>query len=358
MEWMGKTDLAKVHERSKTMEIRIADIRIGLQRAWESVTDADNAQYIAERVVATHMRKDARINAIRESLEDLEKCLQLSQLDITLVRDSRATRVYDFNKVPGILHMKRINDEAVDLAKAYGVSAIGIGNTGGVHTLDTWVTGVAERDLIGAFAWNGGSYGVVAYGSAEPFFGTNPIAYAIPTNDRPIILDMATSEIPFMNLVSAIKQGKMLEYGRGVDEEGRPTRDPNEVYDLEADTDCRLLPMGAGYKGSAIMLLVEVLTGALVGATMSREAIEDPAVDEFGGIFFCIDISSFTDLSSFKSRVSTMAQQIRQSKPAHGLTEVSLPGDGGYKRERRIVEQGFIVLEDELVNRINELGRG
>lgn len=62
---------------------------------------------------------------------------------------------------------------------------------------------------------NGGPAVVVPYGAAgvrkSSMFGTNPISYAIPTDKDPIIVDMATSEIPFFELLDGKKNNKKMK---------------------------------------------------------------------------------------------------------------------------------------------------
>lgn len=116
---------------------------------------------------------------------------------------------------------------------------------------------------------------MIPYGGTDGFFGTNPVFYAIPTNDEPILADMATSEIPFFEYSRAKKEGKKLPRIGRVMADGIPTDDPeNGTEEHEA----RLLPMGGGYKGYAVNLLIEVMTGNLVrsfsgGAAKSKELL-------------------------------------------------------------------------------------
>lgn len=338
------------------MNIKIEELTRRLTAAWSAVTDAKSASYIAEKIVITALRKDSRMNPIRESLQDLAITRGLHRHDIKTISSKGSSRVYDFGGCPGITHLKKINDEAVKLAKQYGLAALGIRNTGGIHSLSTWVIGIPEHDCIGFFAWNGGSYTTVPYGSREPFFGTNPIAYSIPTLTNPIVLDMSTSEIPFMNLMKAIHNNEPLGPRQGLDDAGRETTDPRKVYDIENDGAVKLSPVGAGHKGSAIMIFLEILTGSFVGAKMSREATDDPFTpSEFGGLFMCFDLKAFCEPQTFKENVSRMTSQIRASNPAFGFHEVQIPGDHEFEREQENKRRGTILLDDDLIVQLNSL---
>jgi LDH2 family malate/lactate/ureidoglycolate dehydrogenase len=258
--------------------------------------------------------------------------------------------------MPGITFMPDLTEKAVVLAKEYGVGIVSIKNSGGVDALSPWLLDIPSHDCIGLFAWNGGSYTTVPFGSTEPFFGTNPIAYAIPTSDEPLLLDMSTSEIPFMDLMQAIQKGVSLPERAGLDELGRVTTDASRVYDIDTDSDVKLLPMGGSYKGSAIMLLVEIITGAFIDSKMAREATSSTQIpEEFGGVLVAIDIATFTSPSLFKVRVTNMIRQIRLSQPAPGFANVRVPGDKSYEREQNRLHSGTICLEETLVAELRQL---
>ena len=105
--------------------------------------------------------------------------------------------------------------------------------------------------------------------------GTNPIAVAAPAGkERPFVLDMATSTVPFGKIEVYDRLEKPLPEGWASDENGVPTTDAAKVIQ-NANTPGSsggLEPLGgngdllSGYKGYGLGLLVEVLCGVLPGA--------------------------------------------------------------------------------------------
>jgi ureidoglycolate dehydrogenase (NAD+) len=284
-------------------------------------------------------------------LRDLKAFKQSANRTMVASQPSSVVTLYDFNGNPGIAFLKEIVAQQSEIARAHGVAIASIKNSSGVHQLSSWVAPFAEQDLVAYFRWNGGSYTTVPHGSRVSFFGTNPIAYAIPTDDKPILCDMSTSEIPYLGLNYALNNGLELNPGEGLDAFGAETLDPNEVYNPKHNEDVRLLPLGGGYKGSAIMLLSEVLTGALVGAKMSREASDEPLIpEEFGGLLQVFDPSVLSSRDAFKASVSKMAGEIRRSETSDGHTSVRLPGDSSYLREAEKIKKGSIEIDPELVS--------
>jgi LDH2 family malate/lactate/ureidoglycolate dehydrogenase len=92
-----------------------------------------------------------------------------------------------------------------------------------------WADGLARRDLIGLAMFNGGTGCSVPFGGTRGVLGTNPLAYAIPTAGDPMVLDMATTEIPFFEIKNAREKGTPLRRHVAVDSHGQPTADAKEA---------------------------------------------------------------------------------------------------------------------------------
>lgn len=318
-----------------------------ISNAWQKYTDKDNAVFIADSIVETALHKDQRINPIKGNLHDLQSFKASKNRQLEIRRVSEGFTVCDFQGNPAIAFLKQIVEMVVEKTRSAGASTTALRNTSGMHELSTWVYPFALNDLVAYFRWNGGSYTTVPFGSKQSFFGTNPLAYAIPTSKAPILCDMSTSEIPYLQLNYSRRNKLPLGPRQGLDAFGHETTDPDEVYNPKHNEDVRLLPLGAGPKGSAIMLFGEIMTGAFVGAKMAREASDEPLIpEEFGGLLHCYDPDAVTDSATFKAAVSQMADQIRRSEVAHGHERVCLPGDLSYSRAEEKRENGFEISAD------------
>ena len=105
---------------------------------------------------------------------------------------------------------------------------------------------------------------VAPHGGIKPALGTNPIAFAVPTEDGPLILDMGTSAFMATELALRVRLNQELPEGVAIDRDGKPTRDPAEA---RAGA---LLPFGGAreaYKGFGLALIVQAL-GIIGGAGM------------------------------------------------------------------------------------------
>jgi LDH2 family malate/lactate/ureidoglycolate dehydrogenase len=332
------------------VHVAAQELRSLLSAAFGRIQAADEASMVADAVVEAALRKDNRVSPVGEAVGDLEKFYERGCPQLSIVAEFAAVRVLDLAGAPGLCYFGAILDDLMSRASIAGLAACGIRNTGGVHGLSAWVTPLARAGYLGVFAWNGGSYTTVPFGSSEPFFGTNPVSYAIPTRDgEPIVADFATSEIPFMNLRAAVEAGTSLPPLAGLDPQGLPSSDPDVVNGVPGDGLARLRPMGGGPKGSALMLLIEILTGALVGSKMGRAASDDPWIpEEFGGLLLAVDPKLFRVEGTFLDDVQQLADDVRRSRPADGFDEVRLPGDGERARLAIRATTGIDIPEDLL----------
>ncbi len=154
-----------------------------------------------------------------------------------------------------------------EAATKNGVAVMKLTHT--YHFAALWpeVEGIAKHGLIG-MACTCYSPFVAPYGGNKPIFGTNPIAFAWPRPGRdPMVVDMATAAKALGEVQVAAREGHEVPRGTGLGPGGELTTDPKEI--LKG----MLLPFG-GYKGSAIALMVELLSAGAVGERFSFEAGE------------------------------------------------------------------------------------
>ena len=153
----------------------------------------------------------------------------------------------------------------IDLAEKNGICAMGIGNSYSCGVLGHIIEPLAEKGLLAMMFANAPAV-MAPWGGKKPLFGTNPMAAAIPSKNRPpVVIDQASSVTAKVSIFDRAKSGKPLEPGWAIDKEGNPTLDPHEAL-----AGC-LLPFG-GYKGSGLALLVEIFSAALTGSNWSSTA--------------------------------------------------------------------------------------
>ena len=132
-------------------------------------------------------------------------------------------------------------------AKEAGVGAVGVVNSSHFGAAGAYALAGAEAGFIAVSMSNTDSI-VGLHGGAERFHGTNPIAIGAPVPaQKPWLLDMATSSIPFNRVLLYKALGRTLPEGVAADQSGQPTQDPALVE--------MLMPLGGidfGFKGAAL----------------------------------------------------------------------------------------------------------
>lgn len=169
-------------------------------------------------------------------------------------------------------------------------------------------------------------------------FGTNPLAAAFPSMDEPVVFDMATAATTWSELVLAQIQGQRLSEGIAIDKTGTPTRDP------AAAMEGAILPFDRSHKGSGLAMLVDILSGAFIGAP---ERGGDEANRAWGFTVIALSPALLGETAAFKQAVSRLASEIR-ALPARGAASAEVPGDSGRRHARDVLAAGQLSVDDEV----------
>ncbi len=231
-------------------------------------------------------------------------------------------------------------ERAIPLAKKNGIAMVGVENGSHCGSLSYFVLRALAHDMIG-MAITHTDKCVAPFGGSRAFFGTNPIAFGFPAAKHdPVLLDMATSNTAYGKVLHAREQGTSIPDDWGIDGSGSPTTDPNKV---EA-----LIPFG-GYKGFGLSLVIDVLTGVLMGAkygphiTAMYGDYDKPR--ELASLMIAIDPSTFTSVEGFKASIDAMIDDLHREPPGPGYEKVYVPGELELIRQKANLENGVPVLD-------------
>lgn len=225
-------------------------------------------------------------------------------------------------------------DAALPVARTLGMAVAtgrGLGHTGRVGA---YPEAIARAGLIGIAACSGPPSGhwVAPFGGREGHISTNPLAFSWPVaGGDPVVADFSTAATAEGVVRSLRNRGLPAPDGMLRDHDGRPTTDPGTLYAVPKGA---IQPLGGplGYRGTALALLVEVLTTLLAG-----ESIDDPTRAGTDMTVIAIDPSDgFPDLAD---RLSAF---IRSTAPIDPTQPVLMPGD----RERAAAVAATSLLVD------------
>ena len=150
----------------------------------------------------------------------------------TIEKETEVTAVINCNQTMEAVVMEQAVEMAVEKAKKNGISIVGTHNgAGSSGAIGYWSRKVADKGLVGITMSSYPFNSVPPHGSYEGMFSTNPIAWGVPTENEPIVLDMSSSGIAFFGLVEAKTKGVQVGEGLGYDKEGNETTDPAEIMD-------------------------------------------------------------------------------------------------------------------------------
>lgn len=228
-------------------------------------------------------------------------------------------------------------DEIVVRAKEQGIYAFGIYDSTYNDFFEVFCNRIAAQNCIALIFENGGPQGVVPFGGKKDVLGTNPLAYAVPTNNYPIIFDAATAQHAWGRIKKSQENGEQLPENSYLDKDGNLTTDPNVAN--------AILPFG-GYKGYAINLLVDILSGSLV---RGKSGLDQPVDSQryIGTFMIVIDPASFGDLEEFKQSTTKLTEDILAVPPTNPTQPVKVPGFRGAKRRAEFEKQGLVEIDDK-----------
>ena len=152
-------------------------------------------------------------------------------------------------------------DHAMEIAENQGIGVVAVSNSSHPGAMASMALRAANKGYM-AFAYTHADALVLSFNGTRPYFGTNPICFAVPRIEKdPYCLDMASSIIPWNRLVIHKNNETPLTRGVVADKQGLVTTDPNQAA-------C-LMPTGE-YKGYGIASMVDVLCGVYTGMAFGR----------------------------------------------------------------------------------------
>lgn len=258
-------------------------------------------------------------------------------------RDTQLSQLIDGGSNPAPLVSSVATERVIEKAKNSGMGIVGLRNIFSSNGAQAYYSEkIANEDLIGIVCSRSPS-SACGFDSIDPLFGTNPLGIGFPTNDEPLIFDMATSAMTFYGLVLADAKGEKIPENMAIDKDGNLTIDPKEAMDGA------ILPFDRGYKGATLALMVETLAGPLVNsAWIDNKTFEE----EWGAVFIAIDPNLLIDTSAFKKNMSDMVSKIKNSRSVRGVSEIRLPGERALKSRQEAEKSGAVEIEDAIAKQL------
>ncbi len=241
--------------------------------------------------------------------------------DIRIERETPCLALLDADHAFGPVVTVRAMEMAMEKAAQVGVGWVLIRNTTHQGAIGYYALLAAQRDMAG-MAWVCGPPNMAPYGARAAGVHNSPIAIAVPGKTHPpLLLDMATSVAAQGKVTLALEKGIPIPDTWALDKEGRPTTDPQQAVIMR--------PAGL-YKGSDLALMLECLSGLMVGNPLIYPrlmGLDTPSPGTQNSVVVAINIALCTDIELYKQHIDELASAIKSLPPAEGFGEVLLPGE-------------------------------
>jgi len=218
-----------------------------------------------------------------------------------------------------------VGEQAMQLgmrrAQETGSCIVALANAHHLGRIGHFAEMAVDRGLVSIHFVNVQSRPVVApWGGGDGRFGTNPFCVGVPLQGRPpFILDFATSRVAQGKMRVAHNEGRQVDAGYLIDENGQPTTNPGVVVVPQPGGFFGALLTFGEHKGYGMAVACELLGGALTGSgTWHRPADNLRAV--VNGMFtILVDPRKLGTQAAFASEALAFVDWLKQS-PGEPMT--------------------------------------
>ena len=153
--------------------------------------------------------------------------------DVRILRETASTAVVDGDNGLGLVVAPKANAIAMRKAKECGSGWVSVRNTNHYGIAGAYALQSAENSEMIGFSMTNTSPIVAPLFGKRRMLGTNPIAVAFPCDSRegkntPVVIDLATSVVPFGKVEECARVGSRLLPGWAIDAKGNECLSPEQ----------------------------------------------------------------------------------------------------------------------------------
>jgi LDH2 family malate/lactate/ureidoglycolate dehydrogenase len=260
---------------------------------------------------------------------------------IEIIRQGPNSLLLDGGGTNGYVTSLMAIDKAIELAGRNGFCVAGVRNTWFSGRLAYYVERAARAGFVALHTANTMAR-VAPAGGMDRIFGTNPVAFAFPSDPEPVVVDFGTGMTTWGETLLRRDLGRALEPGCAVNPAGEPTIDPAEA--LEG----AFLPWG-GHRGYGLSMVVQMF------ALMCGSDVVVNTVQDCGFFFLVFNPELLMPLSELKKKTRQLVETIERSQPVPGQDAVRVPGRSSTKKRVAARIAGEIDVDEDIYNRLRAL---
>ena len=228
--------------------------------------------------------------------------------------------------------------KSIQNAKKTGIGLVAVKNSGHYGLSGYYAEQAVKKNLI-TMIFTNAPPAVAPHGSLKALFGTNPICFGCPTDNKiPFILDTSISMINRGKIRFAEINKLSIPKGVALDKFGNPTINPRKaLYGVQ-------LPI-AGFRGSGLAWMIDILSGVFTGANHGGK-VKDP-FDDFSGpqgvghLFLTFKSNLF--VNNFKKKIKKNIKTIKKLPKIKGVKDIMYPGENKFKRFRLNIKKKLVI---------------
>jgi L-2-hydroxycarboxylate dehydrogenase (NAD+) len=316
-------------------------------------TPPGDARICADVLISSDLRgiESHGIGRLKYYYDRIRAGVQSTRTEIEVVRETETTALIDGHHGMGHVIAYHAMEMAIEKARQYGLGATAVRNGTHFGIAGYYPLMAAREGMIGLTVTNARPAIAPTLGT-EPMLGTNPIAFAAPSDlPFPFCFDGATSITQRGKVEVAARAEKPVPAGWVINDGGEPLTDPERILADLGRATAALLPLGgagelyAGYKGYDLATMVEILSASLSGGVFMKELLgfaPDGSRRPYmlGHFFLAIDIEHLVPVDISRRITGGIMRALQGSRKAPGEERIYVAGEKEYENELRIRHEG------------------
>lgn len=320
---------------------------------------ASDAAICADVLITADLRgiESHGIGRLKYYYDRIKAGVQKPITQITVIKETETTAVLDGGHGMGHVVACQAMRMAIEKARQWGLGAVTVRNSTHFGIAGYYPLMAVKEGMMGLTVTNARPAIAPTFGT-EPMLGTNPIAFAAPTDlPYPFCFDAATSITQRGKIEVLEREEKPAPAGWIIDAKGDPVTDPTTILrELDAGN-VALLPLGGagelmgGHKGYGLAVMVEILSaslqeGAFLKDLLGRAPDGSRRPYMLGHFFLAIHIEHFVPLEVARRITTQILLDLQHSRKAPGCERIYVAGEKEYEIEQERRRAGIPVNEN------------
>lgn len=322
----------------------------------------EEAEIAADVIVAADLRgvDSHGVARLPYFVERLESGMIRPRVEMPFERCTPTTSILDAANGLGQVASVRAMKACVEMSRDSGMGFVAVKRSNHFGIAGYYSMMALEHDMIGIVASNAVPHVVPTFGAAK-MLGTNPLSIAIPSGqERPFVLDMATSVVAAGKIEERARKGERIPEGWVYERVSTVELDEKGLIGERLS----LLPLGStpegsSHKGYALGLAVDIICGILSGAAFGLGLKWDRAERErsynLGHFLGALRIDSFRPPAEFKRDMDRIIRDLKDAPKDEGKDRIFIPGEPEYEAEEERKHLG-IPLNPSVLKTLRKLG--